>query len=470
MRDGEHRAHVGLQGQKFYVIGRARYKPFEVDSADAEAADYRNILPLDAAQAYKAIQASLEAQGLWDPVEAYFRSADGGPEDGAAEAAEADGAAEGPGGAGAADPFRGFLSTVWAPTVRDHLVAHSGLTASEHAPLLTTGGHFCFDVKLARLMSKKGRQLGYNPDAEEDLDINGNITRTRAAELLRILHTKLSELPNPFIKALFRGQEAEDGSYPGIQSDVKWPDNDSDEPFASAPDAAFRYHPDYSGAAGAGGAPAFRVVERPWGLLLAVIKPGAEADFETSDGSNWPEAGAVGAPAAEAVEESPAPEEESPAAADLQGGLEGGQQDGLQGLHQELKGQAQGASPWGSMADLSGGGFTWLRAGNTILGYSPELIGGKTPAMFVRAHRYGPEMASLITTARKSAPGPVVVWFPPAGTFKTEGYYGSANAMNAPLMAPWVSAFGATHGSPSFKRPLDPQDFGLRGGHFLYLE
>ena len=433
MRDGEHKSPVSLAGQKYYVVGRGRYKPFTVNDADAEDADYRNILPLDAGQAFEALQARLTEEGLWGPVEAYFQSADLN-----------------------GDAFRGFLGALWAPTVRQALVAHSGLAASDHSPLVTNGGYFCFDVKLAKLMSKKMRQVGYSPDAEEDLDINGNLSRTRGVELLRILHTKLAALPDMVIKALMRGTQQADGSFPGIQGDARWPENDSDEPFASAQDSAFEYSPEY--AAGPDGAlvgPTFRAMQTPWGLLLAIIKPGSEDDFEAS--------GAMPAAEEAAVEEELSAGYADPA-------LDYAQKSATahNDPYPELKGSHK-ASPWGPRHELAAGNYKWLRAGNSILGFSHELIGGK-PALFARAHRWGPQMPALLAQARAEAPGTVIVWFPPSGTFKTEGYYGNDNIMNTALMAPWIAAFGATHGCPAFKRSLEPADLGLRGGHFLFLE
>lgn len=255
MKNGEHRTPDGrLDGQKYYVIGRARYRALEVAP---NPANMLNVMPLMALDAFAAMRQTIRAKSsaTWATVRSAF--CDAHPEAPAGPPTDR-------------KALSGFVHGIWAPRVKATLEAHQGFVSEgQHTPLLDSGGYFCFDVKLCKLMKRRDRTM--------DQDINYDITRVRAIEVLRILRTKFAELPEAFRNAFFRGPADADGNYNGIPQDAQWPLNDRDEPYATSADDDFTYAESYGGP---DRAPTWRVVEKEWGLVLLMIKPGREADAD----------------------------------------------------------------------------------------------------------------------------------------------------------------------------------------------
>ena len=158
MQLGEHKAAPNVTpGQKFYTIGRARYKPF-ASFPDNERRDWFNILPLDFGRLRGLVQ------------EVYDQDL-------------------------ASNEFLERLQDRWAAYCEKHVLAHSGLIGSEYSAAGQTG-RYTFDIKLVH--QETTRALG--------LDLNGNITRTDAVEKLRAIRSVLTyALPEAFLKVLFRG-------------------------------------------------------------------------------------------------------------------------------------------------------------------------------------------------------------------------------------------------------------------------
>jgi hypothetical protein len=220
MRNGEHRRGLHLAAQKYYVVGRARLKGFDVD----EDTDMKHTLPLSAQKVFRAMRAARpETVADYNPGGALREK----------------------------KSFDNFVETVWKPTVLSSIDASSDL---EQGP-----GRYCYDIKVSKLQDRKKR---------DDDDINGAITRTRAIEILRILRTKLSELPRRLINLLFRGPKV-NGRYTGLVVG-EYPDNEHDEPFSQNEDKDFLYSRDYDKDEG----PTYETFSKPWGLVVVVLKPG----------------------------------------------------------------------------------------------------------------------------------------------------------------------------------------------------
>ena len=220
MRNGEHRRGLHLAAQKYYVVGRARLKGFDVE----EDTDMKHTLPLSAQKVFRAMRAARpETVADYNPGGALREK----------------------------KSFDNFVETVWKPTVLSSIDASSDL---EQGP-----GRYCYDIKVSKLQDRKKR---------DDDDINGAITRTRAIEILRILRTKLSELPRRLINLLFRGPKV-NGRYTGLVVG-EYPDNEHDEPFSQNEDKDFLYSRDYDKDEG----PTYETFSKPWGLVVVVVKPG----------------------------------------------------------------------------------------------------------------------------------------------------------------------------------------------------
>ena len=225
MRNGEHRRGLHLAAEKYYVLGRARLRGFDLD----EETDLRETLPLGAQEVHAAIRAS-----DWNPR---------------ANNAQRN--------------FNSFVEKVWQPAVAENVEASSELVQGP--------GHFCFDVKVSKLMPRK---------THDDDDINGSITRTRAIEILRILRTKLSQLPQAFMRILFRGPKVNDRRVGVVRG--QFPDNEHDEPFSQNENDDFLYSSKYDKDEG----PQYETFEKDWGLLIAVIKPRKNIDAVRDDLEN----------------------------------------------------------------------------------------------------------------------------------------------------------------------------------------
>jgi hypothetical protein len=248
MRSGEHKSQISLDSLKYYVVGKGRYKSFQLERSDD--VDMRNVMPLGAYEAFESMKAYLESAGRWKSVrDALIGTRDEGSKN--------------------ENAYQGFIEDVWAPAVRGSLESHTGLVGDMHMPQLTSGGTICYDVKVLKMLPRRS--------SFQDMDINGDITRTRAIEILRILRTKIAQWPAPLAEVMFRGHEDSDGNIQPIQTDT-WPHNASDEPFSGFINSDFQYNADFVGPDGSG--PTFQATEKPWGLLVAIIKPGSEDEFE----------------------------------------------------------------------------------------------------------------------------------------------------------------------------------------------
>jgi hypothetical protein len=221
MRNGEHRRGIHLSAQKYYVAGRARYRGFDVKDDDT---NLKETLPLSASTVFDAMRT--------------------------AKNTTLDDWHTGQGPVTRRKSFNNFVETVWTPTVVANLEASSGL---DQGP-----GRYCYDIKISKLQNRKKR---------DDDDINGSITRTRAIEILRLLRTKLSQIPDKLSKILFRGPKI-NNRYDGLIKG-QYPDNEHDEPFSQTVDDDFLFAPTYDKDDG----PSYEVFDKDWGLLIAVIKP-----------------------------------------------------------------------------------------------------------------------------------------------------------------------------------------------------
>lgn len=158
MQQGEHKAAPAVTpGQKFYTIGRARYKPFAA-FPENEQRDWFNVLPLDLGR-LKVLVQDIYDQDL------------------------------------TSNEFLDRLQDRWAPFCEQNVLAHSGLIGSEFSASGQTG-RYTFDIKLVH----------QEPTRAAGLDINANISRSDAVEKLRAIRSVLTyALPAPFLKVLFRG-------------------------------------------------------------------------------------------------------------------------------------------------------------------------------------------------------------------------------------------------------------------------
>lgn len=361
MANGEHRDDVDLGGEKFYVVGRGRYRNWQLDAPEGPEGpqvDMRNVLPLEAPLAFTALRDALQQQNAWQPARAALVQA--GID---AEALPADAEATNE------NALEAFCKAVWGPTVRGALEAHSGFVPDEHKPQLLSGGRVCFDVKICKLLPRKAR--------DRDADINGDITRTRAIEVLRMLRTRIASWPVELSRVLFRGQAAEDGTYPGIQNGFELPENDADEPFSRLPNDAFRYAPEYEGqpdpATGVPPGPVVQVIENDWGLRVNIIKPAAEEE------------------------------------------LEGGEKD----MYTVVRGQ-DAHNRFGTRSELRR--LEWLTDGKAFVGLQ-QLDDGSS---MIEAWKWASSMPQLLQPLL--AKGRVFVWVPPEHAGRADGYYAAATA------------------------------------------
>jgi hypothetical protein len=265
MSNGEHRDEIDLSGKKFYVMGRGRYKAHHYDASDNDR-DWRNELPLDFYSFFNYFNSEERSDSFktaWKNLKSYFATL--GPR-GPANRKE--------------ERIRKEFQKVWKIMVKDNLEAHNGLVTSiEHEPNMHREGYFCYDVKLCRLMGKK---------RSKDLDINRDISKTRAIEILRILHTRIQTLPKEFVNALFKGPQ-KNGRYIGLFKDDDWPENEADEPFSNNMDEDFQFRDDF---VDEDGGPIFLIRKNtPGHVILEMRKDpppesASESSGESSDGES----------------------------------------------------------------------------------------------------------------------------------------------------------------------------------------
>ena len=256
MNNGEHRDEIDLSGKKFYVMGRGRYKAMHYEASDNDR-DWRNNLPLDFYSFFDYFNSDERTNSFknaWNGLKNHFSTlAPRGPANRKEERIKRE------------------FQKVWKTMVKDNLEAHNGLVTSiEHEPNMHREGYFCYDVKLCRLMGKK---------KSKDLDINRDLTKTRALEILRILHTRIQTLPKEFVNALFRGPKI-NGRYVGLFKDNDWPENDADEPFSENTDKDFQYRDDF---VDEDGGPIFLIRKNTRGhVILEMRKDQAPASASSS--------------------------------------------------------------------------------------------------------------------------------------------------------------------------------------------
>jgi hypothetical protein len=410
MGSGEHKSQTSLDSLKFYVIGRGRYKSFQIEASDD--IDMRQTLPLECREAYSAIKNYL--RNYDDDSWASFRDALVNQRQGGSRNQRA---------------LLGFQEDIWAPAVASNLESHTGLIGDEHNLQLTTGGSICFDVKVLKMMTRK---------QNDNLDLNHDMTRARAIEVLRILHTKIRQWPKEMSDAIFRGPEGDDG-FEGIQSAESWPQNAADEPFSRASNQDFQYGPDY---VDSDEGPTFRTTEKPWGLLVAIIKPNQEDEF-ADDNSFQLSAGAI----------------------------KGGHKHN--DMYSIVKKGPSNA--FGTRKDLEK--LEWVSNGRAAVGL--KRSDGR---VFIEAWKYDDSMPQMLKQVGTS----FVVFVPPAGLAKTDGYY-TSNEPNYDSLVLWATDFDAKalwpHISVGQKRTekitkrllgqgqhLDVQEFGHRGGHYVEIK
>ncbi len=158
MQYGEHHdVPVVDPGQKFYTVGRARYKPF-ASMNQSEDRDWMNLLPLDLRRLSVLLR---DIYNQDDTIEDLLQN----------------------------------LNERWAAYVSQNLLAHSGLLGSQYQAA-GQSGRFAFDIKLVH----------QEPARLRGLDINRDMTRIDAIDKLRAIRTVLTKyLPKPFLKVLFTG-------------------------------------------------------------------------------------------------------------------------------------------------------------------------------------------------------------------------------------------------------------------------
>jgi hypothetical protein len=461
MRDGEHKGQNDLSPNKFYVMARGRYKSFERDPNEDER-DWRHELPVEAHLVWGALNDTLTERTMRKVTQDLNKLS------------------------GQNNAYASFVLSLWYPLVKQNLDAFNGLiTNSEHQPMMHQKGSFCYDVKICRLMKRK---MG------SDMDINGDISKTRAMELLRILHTKIGLLPRSVVDILFKG----------LGTNAEWPQNEADEPFSAKSNEDFRFDDEYvSDNIG----PMFKAIKQSWGTVLCIVKRSSVDEFEDTDfgqheGDEADEEQAdqaeeaaeeqaeqaeveqiIQAAEAEAAEaEGPAGSDESPEAAvrsspianrtrarKVRGGL-------TSSILSELQGGTK-HNRFGTRSEMEE--LEWISDGQSSVGLL-RLRDGKN---VVLAYVWSDTMPELL----KGLKG-LHVWFPPVGLGKSDGYF-SNNEVDYEAMRPWVESFDVKPGSvlekPKSKKhilthkalmagtsyespPLE--DFGLRGGHFLWIE
>ena len=436
MRDGEHKGPVDLSPNKFYVLARGRYKSFEKESNEDER-DWRHELPVEAPLVWTALTETLTKGTMKRLSRDLIKLT------------------------GQNDAYASFILAMWYPLVKQNLDAFNGLiTNSEHNPMMHSEGSFCYDVKICRLMRRK---------AGQDLDINGDITKTRAAELLRIIHTKINLLPKKVVDILFQGL--------GTKAD--WPQNDADEPFSAKTNSDFEFREDYTEY---NEGPYFKSIQQSWGTILCIVKRDSKDEFDdtnfgkhdANDDDEGPEAPPSPKPPSPPSPPPPPPPppprepRRSSRIAALRGGftddiletLRGGKKHNKFGTKSELE-----ELDWISDDEGSSIGLLRLKDHNVILAYV-----------------WSDSMPELIA---KSNLGRSLLWIPAQGLGKSDGFF-SNDEEDYEAMTPWVESFDV-ESVGQLKKPRSKKhilthkairagsdgpsldDFGLRGGHFIWI-
>jgi hypothetical protein len=325
--------------------------------------------------------------------------------------------------------FFEFVNKLWSPTVKGLLESHSGLIPDEHNPQLTMGGSISFDVKVMKLMKRK-----FNTNE----DINADISRARAVEVLQILRSKFAGWPEAFLQVIFKGPN--DRGIQGLDPDS--------EPFFKSTDDAYAYLPSYVDEEGNG--PILKAIREDWGLILCIVKPDSQQNFEESEYGIQQDAALEG---------------------ELGGGLS--TKHDSYGL---LKGPHK-TNRFGNRNDL-----VHLDWRCKYLGLQ-EMHG----LLLIRAYKWNKATHQCVQDLFNEHKT-LFVFVPPRGQGRSDGYY-SNNEEDYGLMKPWIQYFNATAlwapQRPSLaedifvwkallfnqpKHKSDLADWGLRGGHLLEIK
>lgn len=453
---------VGLEQEKFYVVGRSRFKRFLVGPNTMP--DARDILPLSAVDVFEALRTSGRNSALWPVLEQYLRTL--GPEERPTEGLNIDDLFERPLSARERDMFLNFLFKVWKPKVLEITTAQSGLISDVHNLQLATGGSFCFDVRLMKSLPKKMLQ--------NDLDINQGQTRIRSLETLRALHKKIASWPDVLRQLLFRGPQVALGRYQGLTID---PQNE-EEPFLGVSNDDLRYAPRYEGLNMEG--PVVKAINQPWGLLVCFVRPDRIQEFQASQFAGLPDARV------------------------LRGGddeLVGGSKRESQVATTEQETQTVYNMTKGSFRFNKFGGpseLLELEWSSDALETSPCYMGllktSKGP--LIRAWTWNSNMPNVLRQSLGPSQKSAYVWVPPKGpSGRADGYFATPEMPDYDAMSAWALHFDVTPMwtldtvGPSDIGPravwkmlggslrggacshtFEPQELGLRGGHILKLE
>jgi len=435
---------------KYYVIGRGRYRPFEMGPSDT--VDFRNVLPLSATDMYYGL---LQYLGP-DAFEA-FKQLITTQQNTSNE-----------------DALAIFIANMWAPTVIALLESHTSLRSDGHTLQLTTGGYFCYDVKLSKYMPKK---------LNTDLDYNNDITLTRATKLLRIIRARLNALPISLTQLLFAGPpEGPFGPYAGLlDPTATYPENSTDEPFANAINEDFDWYPTfrqnlqyayYMFAPGAAEPYAFMyiVVREDEQDIVAYRNSTVFRALSENEGASYVDyTNTLFGP--EAILQA--------GSKDIAGGATKKRKKTLdkESMYETTKGNSK-TNRFGTKEDIDG--LQWYIEGDAALGL---IMPDGSDVPLVKAHMYGESMGPLL---KKMPYKSIFVWFPPLEEGRSDGYY-KGNTPDYASMSPWAHAYdvrplwdlGSMDEAPE-ERNLrtvwkllksldegyseDPEDYGLRGG------
>jgi len=463
------------QKKKFYVVGRARYRPFLAESNPN--ANFINIMPLGASDAYDSLVAS-----LGDPFVNLIQDLMNEPNLDQETA------------------FKPFIENIWTVGINSVLESQNGLIADGlHTPQITDGGQFCFDIKLSKLMDKRKN--------DQNIDFNNNLTRTEAVQQIRLIRSKFRQLPREFMRILFRGPLGPNGEYLGLEDpEGIFADNDVDAPYKldpSKPDdlAQFQYLDEYAGSQILEIQMKAADTQETYAYGLFFVRPGfaeqflqssffrllqqyqQDADrsgtiYITTDGGGRNDENIAGGH----DEQAPGPI----SGLTLQGGLIGGTPKGVD-RYTRLKGQCK-TNRFGTYEEIES--LTWIEGpSGAAIGLLQQSDGTYESPLMIRAYEYGPDMDAILQKVPQKA---ILVWVPPKEAGRKDGYFGDTQEPDWDLIAPWASQFDVAPmwdlgdlmdapEDPMQRRTWkllkacdegyseDPRDYGFRGGFIMEL-
>jgi hypothetical protein len=478
--------------KKFYVVGRARYRPFVAEPE--ENANFVNVMPLAASDAYDSL-----VESLGDPF------------------VDLIGSASDEFGLTRETAFKPFIENIWRPGINTVLESQNGLVADgTHTPQITTGGQFCFDVKLLKLMDKRKNDL--------NLDFNNSVTRTEAVQQVRLLRSKFRQLPNEFMRILFRGPLGPNGEPVGLEdSQGIFADNDVDAPYnldlsKESDLVQFNFLEDYIGSTVVDYALVDAETNETYAYVMAIIKPGQNLRFTNSDlgtslafASETPDRtgtiytllseGRIGIPqefqggnvSTEATSEQIAAGtsetldiSKSTNATNGPHALQGGLSKSVD-RYASTKGRYK-TNRFGTREEIES--LTWIEGPEgSAIGLLQASNGTYESPLMIRAYQFGPDMASVLQRVPQKA---VLVWVPPQEAGRKDGYFTDVQVPDWALIEPWASQFDVAPmwdlgdlddapEDPMQRRTWkllkacdegyseDPMDYGFRGGFIMEI-